>query len=51
MLIPLYSNSFRTALTFPVDCESTNNFKVTREALEYAYEIAQLDNIKVKGCL
>ncbi|OAY59767.1 1-aminocyclopropane-1-carboxylate synthase [Manihot esculenta] len=35
----------------PVDCESSNQFKVTREALEYAYEMAQLDNIRVKGLL
>nr|AJT35544.1 1-aminocyclopropane-1-carboxylic acid synthase [Hevea brasiliensis] len=36
---------------FPVDCESSNYFKITREALEYAYEMAQLDNIRVKGLL
>ncbi|KAJ6943549.1 1-aminocyclopropane-1-carboxylate synthase-like [Populus alba x Populus x berolinensis] len=35
----------------PVDSESSNNFKVTREALENAYEMAKLDNIKVKGLL
>ncbi|OAY56486.2 1-aminocyclopropane-1-carboxylate synthase [Manihot esculenta] len=35
----------------PVDCESSNHFKVTREALEYAYETAQSDNITVKGLL
>ncbi|KAJ6426545.1 hypothetical protein OIU84_022191 [Salix udensis] len=35
----------------PVDSDSSNNFKVTIEALENAYEMAQLDNIKVKGLL
>lgn len=35
----------------PVDSDSSNNFMVTREALENAYEKAQLDNIKVKGLL
>ncbi|CAK7335606.1 unnamed protein product [Dovyalis caffra] len=35
----------------PVDCDSSNNFKVTREALENAYEMAQLDDVKVKGLL
>ncbi|KAF5734226.1 1-aminocyclopropane-1-carboxylate synthase [Tripterygium wilfordii] len=36
---------------FPVVCESSNDFKVTREALEAAYERAQEANIKVKGLL
>ncbi|KAL5551840.1 hypothetical protein UlMin_002016 [Ulmus minor] len=35
----------------PVACESSNDFKVTREALEAAYEKAQEDNIRVKGLL
>ncbi|XP_076898708.1 1-aminocyclopropane-1-carboxylate synthase-like [Bidens hawaiensis] len=35
----------------PVVCESSNNFKVTREALETAYEEAELANLKVKGLL
>ncbi|EEF51245.1 1-aminocyclopropane-1-carboxylate synthase [Ricinus communis] len=35
----------------PVDCDSSNQFKVTREALENAYEMAQYDNINVKGLL
>ena len=35
----------------PVDSESSNNFKVTREALENAYDMAKLGNIKVKGLL
>lgn len=35
----------------PVVCESSNNFKVTRDALETAYENANLDNVKVKGLL
>ncbi|KAD3641363.1 hypothetical protein R6Q59_003939 [Mikania micrantha] len=35
----------------PVVCESSNNFKITREALETAYEKAKFDNITVKGLL
>lgn len=35
----------------PVVCESSNGFKVTREALEAAYERAQEAKIKVKGLL
>nr|UOI39551.1 1-aminocyclopropane-1-carboxylate synthase [Betula platyphylla]UVJ47666.1 1-aminocyclopropane-1-carboxylate synthase [Betula platyphylla] len=35
----------------PVICESSNNFKVTRKALEAAYESAQEKNIRVKGLL
>nr|AFM93771.1 ACC synthetase [Boehmeria nivea] len=35
----------------PVACESSNGFKVTRQALEEAYEKAQKENIKVKGLL
>ncbi|CBI34388.3 hypothetical protein VitviT2T_001708 [Vitis vinifera] len=35
----------------PVVCESSNDFKITREALEAAYEKAQEDNTKVKGLL
>ncbi|PON39906.1 L-threonine-O-3-phosphate decarboxylase [Parasponia andersonii] len=35
----------------PVMCESSNNFKVTRKALEAAYEKAQVENITVKGLL
>jgi aspartate/methionine/tyrosine aminotransferase len=35
----------------PVVCESSNNFKVTRKALEDAYERAQEANIRVKGLL
>ncbi|XP_022736283.1 1-aminocyclopropane-1-carboxylate synthase isoform X2 [Durio zibethinus] len=35
----------------PVICESSNNFKITRNALEAAYEKAQEDNIRVKGLL
>ncbi|KAK4425170.1 1-aminocyclopropane-1-carboxylate synthase 2 [Sesamum alatum] len=34
---------------FPIVCESSNNFQITREALEEAYENAQKANIKVKG--
>nr|GEV27083.1 1-aminocyclopropane-1-carboxylate synthase-like [Tanacetum cinerariifolium] len=35
----------------PVVCESSNNFKITREALETAYDNAILANSKVKGLL
>jgi len=35
----------------PVICNSSNNFKLTREALETAYEKAQESNIKIKGLL
>lgn len=35
----------------PVACESSNSFKVTKAALEAAYEKAQKDNIRVKGLL
>ncbi|XP_050226222.1 1-aminocyclopropane-1-carboxylate synthase-like [Mercurialis annua] len=35
----------------PVDTDSSNNFKVTREALENAYETAQYNNINIKGLL
>lgn len=35
----------------PVICESSNNFKLTREALETAYEEAEKSNIKIKGLL
>nr|GMD07547.1 1-aminocyclopropane-1-carboxylate synthase-like [Ipomoea batatas]GMD62262.1 1-aminocyclopropane-1-carboxylate synthase-like [Ipomoea batatas] len=39
------------AQLFPVICESSNDFKVTREALEIAYEKAQEQNIRVRGLL
>ncbi|MED6156483.1 acetyl-CoA synthetase [Stylosanthes scabra] len=35
----------------PVICESTNNFKLTKKALESALEKAKEDNITVKGLL
>ncbi|KAL3818023.1 hypothetical protein ACJIZ3_003928 [Penstemon smallii] len=35
----------------PVMCYSSNDFKITRQALESAYKIAQESNIKVKGLL
>ncbi|TYK16620.1 1-aminocyclopropane-1-carboxylate synthase [Cucumis melo var. makuwa] len=35
----------------PVKCESSNNFKLTREALETAYEEAEKSNIRIKGLL
>ncbi|KAL8556735.1 hypothetical protein ACS0TY_004267 [Phlomoides rotata] len=38
-------------LLLPVVCESYNDFKITREALETAYKKAQDSNIKVKGLL
>ncbi|XP_059276266.1 1-aminocyclopropane-1-carboxylate synthase-like [Lycium ferocissimum] len=36
---------------FPVVCDSSNDFKVTRKALEEAYEKAQESNINIKGLL
>ncbi|XP_057521334.1 1-aminocyclopropane-1-carboxylate synthase-like [Amaranthus tricolor] len=36
---------------YPVECHSSNNFKVTKQALEKAYEKAQKEGIKVKGLL
>ncbi|RVX10035.1 hypothetical protein VitviT2T_023873 [Vitis vinifera] len=35
----------------PVECTSANNFQITREALEAAYQKAQEENIKVKGLI
>ncbi|KAL3009030.1 hypothetical protein AAZX31_07G062900 [Glycine max] len=35
----------------PVHCDSSNNFKITREALEVAYKKAKEDNINVKGLI
>ncbi|KAL4339134.1 hypothetical protein GQ457_08G035240 [Hibiscus cannabinus] len=35
----------------PVHCESSNNFKITRDALEAAYVKAQEANLRVKGLL
>ncbi|KAH6761034.1 ACC synthase 1 [Perilla frutescens var. frutescens] len=35
----------------PVICESSNDFKITRDGLETAYKKAQEANIKVKGLL
>ncbi|KAK6142780.1 hypothetical protein DH2020_023128 [Rehmannia glutinosa] len=35
----------------PVVCESSNNFQITKKALEEAYENAQKANIKVKGLI
>ncbi|KAL5814235.1 hypothetical protein ACOSQ3_025025 [Xanthoceras sorbifolium] len=35
----------------PVVCDSSNDFKITRQALEAAYEKAQEDNIRIKGLL
>ncbi|CAK8560777.1 unnamed protein product [Lathyrus sativus] len=35
----------------PVHCDSSNNFKITREALEIAYKKAKENNINVKGLI
>ncbi|KAM1019330.1 hypothetical protein ACFX13_041417 [Malus domestica] len=35
----------------PVDCDSSNNFKITKEAVEAAYEKAKNSNINVKGLI
>ncbi|EOX95867.1 hypothetical protein QUC31_005254 [Theobroma cacao] len=43
---------WRTGLEIvPVDCKSSNNFRITRAALEEAYEKAQSSNINVKGVI
>ncbi|XVE73806.1 hypothetical protein DITRI_Ditri11bG0148100 [Diplodiscus trichospermus] len=43
---------WRTGLEIvPVDCNSSNNFRITRAALEEAYEKAQESNINVKGVI
>ncbi|XP_022769722.1 1-aminocyclopropane-1-carboxylate synthase 1-like [Durio zibethinus] len=43
---------WRTGLEIvPVDCNSSNNFRITRAALEEAYERAQRLNINVKGVI
>ncbi|WMV57327.1 hypothetical protein MTR67_050712, partial [Solanum verrucosum] len=44
--------SWRTGVQlFPIICESSNNFKVTKKALEDAYNKAQESNITIKGLL
>ncbi|KAI3453757.1 hypothetical protein Pfo_010420 [Paulownia fortunei] len=44
--------TWRTGIQLvPVVCESSNDFKITRGALEAAYKKAQEANIKVKGLL
>ncbi|KAL0312548.1 UNVERIFIED_CONTAM: 1-aminocyclopropane-1-carboxylate synthase [Sesamum radiatum] len=44
--------TWRTGIQIlPVVCESSNDFKITRRALETAYKKAQESNIKVKGLL
>ncbi|KAG1354687.1 1-aminocyclopropane-1-carboxylate synthase [Cocos nucifera] len=35
----------------PIQCKSSNHFKITQTALESAYEIAQQANIRVKGVM
>ncbi|KAK8711310.1 hypothetical protein V6N13_146594 [Hibiscus sabdariffa] len=43
---------WRTGLDLvPVDCKSSDNFRITRAALEEAYEKAQRSNINVKGVI
>ncbi|XP_015947781.1 1-aminocyclopropane-1-carboxylate synthase-like [Arachis duranensis] len=43
---------WRTGLRLiPVHCDSSNNFKITREALESSYKKAKDDNINVKGLI
>ncbi|XWS35832.1 hypothetical protein CRYUN_Cryun20dG0029700 [Craigia yunnanensis] len=43
---------WRTGLEIvPVNCKSSNNFRIIRAALEEAYEKAQRSNIKVKGVI
>ncbi|KAK6158281.1 hypothetical protein DH2020_005595 [Rehmannia glutinosa] len=44
--------TWRTGIQLlPVICHSSNDFKITRQALETAYKKAQDSNIKVKGLL
>ncbi|KAL6496812.1 acetyl-coenzyme A synthetase 2 [Orobanche hederae] len=44
--------SWRTGVQLlPVMCQSSNNFQITKEALEEAYQKAQQANIKVKGLI
>ncbi|TYH95699.1 hypothetical protein ES332_A12G124700v1 [Gossypium tomentosum] len=43
---------WRTGLEIvPVDCKSSNNFRITRAAMEDAYEKAQKWNLNVKGII
>ncbi|MFQ6637043.1 hypothetical protein Gotur_012694 [Gossypium turneri] len=43
---------WRTGLEIvPVDCKSSNNFRITRAAMEDAYEKAQKWNLNVKGIM
>ncbi|XP_021839702.1 1-aminocyclopropane-1-carboxylate synthase [Spinacia oleracea] len=35
----------------PITCESWNGFKITKQALNAAYEVAQKNNIRVKGVI
>ncbi|KAE9605376.1 hypothetical protein Lal_00025319 [Lupinus albus] len=43
---------WRTGLQLvPVECDSSNNFKITRSALEEAYNKARENNINVKGLI
>ncbi|GMH17274.1 hypothetical protein Nepgr_019115 [Nepenthes gracilis] len=35
----------------PVNCESSNDFKITKECIEAAWENAQKENIRVKGLI
>ncbi|KAI8569665.1 hypothetical protein RHMOL_Rhmol02G0294900 [Rhododendron molle] len=43
---------WRTGLQIvPIICESSNNFKITEEALESAFQRAKESNIRVKGLL
>ncbi|XP_027352117.1 1-aminocyclopropane-1-carboxylate synthase 1-like [Abrus precatorius] len=39
------------AQLIPVQCDSSNNFNITREALEEAYNKAQEENVNVKGLI
>ncbi|KDP28564.1 hypothetical protein JCGZ_14335 [Jatropha curcas] len=44
--------SWRTGIQIiPVDCYSSNNFKVTKQALEAAYDKAQEAGINIKGLI
>lgn len=57
MLTSFYSRFVRDlcwrtkARIIPVHCNSSNNFKITRSALEVAYNKAKEDNINIKGLI
>ncbi|KAL8503162.1 hypothetical protein ACS0TY_022054 [Phlomoides rotata] len=53
LLIPTpYYPGWRTGVNIvPIHCDSSNNFEITPQALEAAYEEANSNNMKVRGIL